>query len=294
MNRVANGLGNVVERFTRWTGIKRLVDARADARREKLAAELLADTEIIVKSFMRQDSLLRFVRSVRRFYPTLPIRVVDDSSKMTPDGEAVKAAQGVTWHSMPFDSGLPGGRNLAVRQSRAKYVVVCDDDYEFTTDTDLAALLLPLHASNIDLCGGLVRMDGKVAQNWCGRLSFQESRGKRTIRMRADRLVEEEIEGVRVYRTDITYNFFAARRAVLAAYPWDERYKITCEHLDSFLTWKMAGVRVAYTVDCVCNHVHSGDAAYQQKRKRNTSDLLLKKWQASGRTTAPITRFPGI
>lgn len=259
------------------------------AESNALAETLLADTEVIVKSFMRQDSLLRFVQSVRHFYPVIPIRVADDSPTLTEAGRKVQQTPGVAWHQMPFDQGLPAGRNLCMRKSLAKYVIVCDDDFAFTADTDLAALLLPLTA-DVDLCGGLVRMNGTIAQNWCGTLSI--TGGK--IVMLTHHPKEEKIEGVRVFRSDVTYNFFAARRDVLLKHPWDERYKITSEHLDSFLTWKQAGVRVAYTIDCLCSHLHGGDAAYKTKRRRNQSGDLLKKWHATNRSTVSVTKFMGL
>jgi GT2 family glycosyltransferase len=252
--------------------------------------QLLAQSEIIVKSFRRQALLLKFVQSVRRFYPDLSIRVVDDSGELTEAGRFVQSFANLHWHNMPFDSGLPAGRNVAVRESQAKYVIVCDDDFIFTEDTDLAAMLIPLRETDLDLCGGLVRWQGKTPTNWCGTLHL-EGRGKRSLVMRPDRTEIESVLGVRFRRTDITFNFFAARRDSLLSHPWDERYKISEEHLDSFLSWKQAGLRVAYTLDSICDHAKTSDKEYQKLRDRRSDGLLDKKWGISKRKTIPPTRF---
>lgn len=262
----------------------------ADAR-----AKLLAETEVLVKSFRRHELLLRFLLSVRQYYPGLAVRVVDDSGVTTKNAEKIKQVPGVSWHDMEFDSGLPAGRNLAVRESSAKYVIVCDDDFLFTEDTDLFAMLFPLERTDLDLCGGLVRWQGKDPVNWCGTLRFEGVSPNRTLVMqRDDSPLEETPEGVAYRRTDITFNFFAARRESLLKHPWDERYKIGDEHLDSFLEWKEAGLKVAYTTASICSHLHSNNKSYKNFRKRANTASLNEKWGIKERKTLAVTRFPGM
>ena len=43
-------------------------------------AELERDITILVKTYEREDSLNRLVASIRRFYPRIPVLVVDDSA----------------------------------------------------------------------------------------------------------------------------------------------------------------------------------------------------------------------
>lgn len=292
-NRMFPGSGNVVERITTATGIKRIVDLHADGQRDKQIEQYLSESEIVVKSFMRHDLLLRFVRSVRQFYPELPIRVVDDTGHSTADAEEVKSTPFVSWHDMPRDTGLPAGRNLGVRMSSAKYIILCDDDFIFEPKTDLAALLLPM--SQYDLCGGLTRDKAGVPSCWCGRIQFGVDKKKKryvSIAPISPKLIE--IEGVRTYRSDLAMNFFAAKRDVLLAHPWDERYKISMEHFDSFITWKEAGVQVAFTTDCVCGHKRQDTGAYREKRHRPQNKAFLEKWEVAYRRTTGFTKFPEV
>lgn len=273
---------------------------QTEERWQERVRDLLSRTEIIVKSFMRHEVLWKFANSVRQFYPDVSIRIADDSFKSpqetNPGAAAVQSLPGVHWHAMPFDSGLPAGRNLAVRESSAEFVIVCDDDFLFTRDTDLAAMVVPLVEQDLDLCGGIIRNDGRMAANWCGMLHINESPHRRELVMSPVDTPVECCHGVRLRRCHVTYNFFAARRDVLLAHPWDERYKITSEHLDSFAQWWHDGLNIAYTVDCICAHqAHKPfDRSYSQFRKRNQSHDLLSKWNVDGRRTIPITKFPGL
>lgn len=272
---------------------------KSDPAYLSLAENLLESTAIIVKSFQRHAALLRFVQSVREFYPRIPIHVADDSFEnirgTNSIADQVKQIPGVHWHAMPFDSGLPAGRNLAISQANTKYVVLCDDDFVFTAETDLSAILLPLVQCNIDLCGGLVRMDGENAQNWCGMLKFTSSPfGEKNIVMEPPSTPVENCGGIRLRRCHVTYNFFAAKRQMLLDYPYDEQFKISSEHLDSFMTWWQARKRIAFTIDCICSHSHEGAAEYKAKRNRRSFGDLLKKWGLAKRLTGGITKFPGV
>lgn len=263
-------------------------------------SELLAQTEIIVKSFKRPQSLLKFVKSVSQHYPTLPVRIVDDSGTLPYEDMLVqmeiKALPNVSWHDSLYDTGLAAGRNLAVAASPASYVILCDDDYEFTEHTKIEAMLVGLIACELDICGGLVRMDRKVPQNWSGRLAFQgKGKNKRWLVMTPAPEVFERYNGVRIQRCDITYNFFAARREFLMAHPWDERFKINNEHIDSFTTWWQAGARTGFTVDCFCDHQDRNETPeYKALRSRNLAAAFLQKWGIVERKTISTTEFHGL
>lgn len=301
LNAILPGAGDLVESVASATGVKALVDGWSDNRLEALCDDLIDRTEIVVKSFRRHAALRRFVESVKRHYPAIRVRIVDDSF---PDQigndtlEMLAQLPGVTVTITPHDIGLPAGRNVGIRESEAEFVVICDDDFVFTCETNLAAMLLPIHEGHVDLCGGLVRMDGKTAQNWQGRFAFKDRiDGKRDLHLYAitpETSPVEELAGYTFRRSDITFNFFAARRSVLVANPYDEQFRITNEHLDSFLTWWQAGVRVAFTPDCICGHRHETSDEYKRLRNRSHAGKLSTKWKLGGRHLCPRTTYTGI
>jgi hypothetical protein len=293
------------ERLQKRSGILSLLQQPADyvwkyeERWTIEAGELLKKTEILVKSFQRHAMLLRYIRSVRRFYPDMQIRIADDSFRKKSETnrivEKICRMPGVSWHSMPYDSGLSAGRNLCVRETPAEFVIVTDDDFIFEECTSLEALLLLLANVDVEFVGGLVRTDGRVAQNWVGDFSVHPKRKQRTLLMKPPSSKPERFAGIRFQRCNITYNFFAARREYLLAHPWDDQYKISNEHIDSFWTWWEAGAGVAYTIDCICGHDSRGNTkAYREKRRRRSADNVNTKHGFTHRQTMDVTRFPGI
>jgi glycosyltransferase involved in cell wall biosynthesis len=265
---------------------------------EEVVNEMLARTEIVVKSFLRHPTLLQFIRSVRRYHPNMVIHVADDSFKGGQTNscvEQIKNDPHVRWHSMPYDSGLSAGRNLAVCRSQADYIILCDDDFVFTHDTDLGALLLPI-ADGLDLCGGLVRMNGVTPQNWSGTFKFtpRGGRGRRDLQMIRVSTPIENAMGVPYRRCDVMFNFFAARRSVLLKHPWNEKHKISSEHLDSFLRWHAAGLKVGYTTACICSHDRGHYPEYQKLRrdpKRGRIDTTHKDHKIQNRALIGFTSF---
>lgn len=294
----ATGIAKVVKLVSRLTGkpcgckkrqkeMNKIHARRLQKEWRDEGNKLLKETEILVKSFRRQRLLLRFLESVRKFYPEIIVHVVDDSGEMTEEGFKARDLPNVIWHEMPFDSGLPAGRNKGIQESSAKYVIICEEDFVFTKETDLGAMLIPLET--LDICGGLTRKNG-VAENWCGNMRLEGE----TLRQEKANCSEEEVKGVPFQRADFTYNFFAAKRETLLAHPWDERYKISDEHLDSFLTWKKAGLKVGFTTQSICDHAPSRDREYNEYRQRKDTSLLNEKWGISERKTISVTKFPGI
>ena len=265
----------------------------------RLADELLGKTTIIVKSFKRLEGLAAFIGSIRRIYPSIPVCIVDDSFRRGETSEladSIAKTPYVDWVSLPYDSGLCTGRNAAVKHCTSEYIILCDDDFIFDKHTDLVAMLIPLEKLGLDICGGLVRRDGKTASNWCGSLTWRtEKNGKSTLGMVALRTPVQLVAGIRVRRTDVTYNFFAARRQFLLDHPWDDRYKISQEHIDSFITWSRAKAKVGFTVDSVAGHSRKYDTPeYTRLRRRNFSKHFLAKWGLSSRRLLSVTRFPGF
>lgn len=261
---------------------------------------IICRTEVIVKSFRRFPALVRLVRSIRKQYPTLRIRIVDDShadGSMSDALQYLQSLDAVSVHIAPFDSGLPAGRNLGVQKSAADFVIICDDDFVFTSQTNIVAMLNPIEKDHADICGGLVRMDGKKAENWCGEFSWNgDQNGKRNLILKPLSTRTQTIDGYSFRRSDITFNFFAARRETLLNNPYDEQYKITSEHLDSFLTWheKDVPLRVSYTTDCIAGHLHYSTQDYKTFRRRDHAPLLLKKWNIEKRNMTGRTGFPEL
>src|SRR5262245_16714039 len=103
---------------------------------------------VVVKTFQRPEALRRLVASVHRFYPDVPIVVVDDSAEALEPPPA-----GVTRYlHRPFNSlGVSAGRNLGVREVETQYTLICDDDMVFGRKTDVARMLRTVQTTRFDV-----------------------------------------------------------------------------------------------------------------------------------------------
>lgn len=165
----------------------------------------------VIKTFERPKILARLVRSIRRFYPRLPVIVVDDSRQPVP-------LPGVDYVTLPYDSGLSAGRNAGVERVRTPYLLLLDDDYVFCRHTQLERALAVLESEpRIDILGG-ARVD----------LPFYRVPDYREAALypTAARPVlppGSEVASLPVFEK--VAQFYVARTAGIRKVMWDESYK---------------------------------------------------------------------
>lgn len=95
------------------------------------------DFDFIIKTHEREYSLSLLLKSIREFYPSSHIIIADDSKK------PYKSRILKTFHDLSIDYivtenlGINHGRNLAAKRATSKYVVLLDDDYIITNQSDI-------------------------------------------------------------------------------------------------------------------------------------------------------------
>ncbi|KAJ3601326.1 hypothetical protein NHX12_032297 [Muraenolepis orangiensis] len=103
-------------------------------------------------TFMRYKELKVLISSLRRYYKDMMLIVADDSfesEKITEDN--------VLQYIMPGGQGWFAGRTLAVSQVTTKYFLWVDDDFLFTDQTKIEALVEVMEAiPELDVVGGSV------------------------------------------------------------------------------------------------------------------------------------------
>jgi GT2 family glycosyltransferase len=206
---------------------------------------------VLVKTFQRPRTVNAAIASIRRFYPSIPIILADDSREPV----AIED-NSVIVHRLPFDSGTAKGRNFLVSQARSEYFLMIDDDNVFTPDTRLGRMIESLEASGLDILSCLV-LEGTA-------FPFRSSRARRRIvdfQMDLElengtlRFMDPRVEHGRDYvRCDLVHQFFLARTdALRGTGGWDDRLK-TADHTDFFLRIKSAGLKVGFTPLVTVNH----------------------------------------
>ena len=114
------------------------------------------DVTLIIKTFERPACVQQLITSIRQFYSNIHIIVVDDSKNVIP-------ISGVEYHTLSFASGNSMGRNFAVSQVQTKYFMTLDDDFIFTSKTNLQIRYDILENTDIDIVGTNVQ-DGQDRQ----------------------------------------------------------------------------------------------------------------------------------
>ena len=217
----------------------------------------------LIKTFERPNYLNRLITSIRKFYPDLKVIVADDSREPRP-------IEGIKVIKLPFDTGIAGGRNAALKQITTKYFLLLDDDVVFTKHTKLDRMYDILENSEIDIIAG------KRGASFEGTFEIVGHT------MRHLKKKKDTIYGCGIY--DVVHNFFMAdTKKVKDLGGWDRRFKIGGEHGDFFLRAKKANLVVGYCGDVAIRHSHDLPMTpfYKQYRARppklKTTQLMMKK-----------------
>jgi hypothetical protein len=224
------------------------------------------DVTLCIKTFHRPRCIVRAVRSFKSRYPALRVMVADDSCRpLLPDGWS---RAGISWHRLPYDTGISVGRNALLDRVETPWIVNCDDDFFAIDTTDLEQLYAALLERGLDLVGG-----------GSGRAHAAR------FRREGDRLWIEVGHPPRelapgLFATDRASNFFMARTERVRKLRWNEDLKLL-EHTEFFYrAWK-EGWRVAEMPGVLAGH----EEASCLPRER------LVAWLAYGRFRARVRRW---
>ncbi len=235
------------------------------------------DVTIAIKTFERPQSLENLLVSIRRFYPSIPIMIADDSRKPSAHDMASRFSN-LEYIPLCFDVGLSTGRNALLSRIRTKYFVLCDDDFIFDERTQLENFQKILQETDIELVGGFfhdITETGEFAKThlYAGDLVLDSSRNLHMVVLNPNG---------RFIRCDIVPNFFMADTEAVRRKTggWDPRLKVE-EHTDFFWRAKQAGLKVAFTPYVSVNHTVARDdnyLFYRHIRKDKYHRLFFKKF----------------
>lgn len=212
------------------------------------------DVTAIIKAFERPDSVLRLVASIRRFYPVLPIIIIDDSQ------EPMTAAFDVhtTYIHTEHDIGLSAGRNRAVALVKTKYTLLLDDDFVFTVRTKIERFVEVLETTPFRIVGGRVIDFGKVTRVFEGDL--HKAGAILTLDLTG---FPARLQGYPLY--DFVLNFFLADTALLRAHPWDNELKVR-EHEEFFWRLKQHHIPITALPSVTVEHYPIVEGTYSAYR----------------------------
>lgn len=197
---------------------------------------------VIIKTFQRPKTVNRTIKSIRRFYPDIPIFVSDDSQEPT-----IIEDKDVKFYQLPFDSGVSKGRNLLVSKIETDFVFVMDDDVCFTRKTNLEKIQEILEKYNFDILGCNF-FDRSMSKKELFRRKLVDFNGNLELENGVLKYLKSFHEKNNEYIScDLILQVFLAKtESIKLIGGWDDNLK-TGEHADFFIRAKDVGLKVGYT-----------------------------------------------
>lgn len=244
----------------------RLMDARrSPAQSAAERADVAANVTMTMKTFLRPGTARRCVRSARRVFDGRIVIADDSPTPMdAPDDNCVVLG-------LPFNSGVPAGRNAALDAVDTEFVLVCDDDIVFTRLTNISRALgfLRQHAE-VDIVG-FVRVELPRRYYFDHPASSLSSHAGRPLRPWGDL-----VGGLPVrYKVEQIY---LARTASIGKVRWNEQLRML-DHGDFF---NRASGMLLTVVDhgIVAYHARTPfNATYTSHRDDTAADLATLEAQ---------------
>lgn len=220
--------------------------------------DLNSNVTAIVKAFERNEALINLYESIRTFYPELRIVIIDDSRSPSNDFSNDPL---VTYVNTEFDIGLSEGRNRALSLVDTEYFLLLDDDFVFTSKTDLSLMFEVLESTPFSIVSGGVVDFGKETRTFFGSLKLRH----KSLYL-LEGVARGTLNGLPVY--DFVLNFFMARTSIIKSSPWDSDLKLG-EHEDFFFHLKKKSVLITDISDKVTvDHYPEISDDYSKYRSR--------------------------
>jgi len=239
--------------------VRRVDHAQFGSATAQERAEVARRVTMTVKTFERPDVLRRCLASARAVFDGR-IVVADDSRV-----PVERLGPGIDVIALPFNSGVPVGRNAALDAVGTEFVFVTDDDVVFTAASDIVAAMNYLDDNEVVDLVALTRVD---LPRW------------RAVAPGADALfpgAEDPrvpfgaiVDGLPVVPK--TPQLYLARTASIQRVRWDERLRMV-DHRDFFS--RAAGRIVCVQADTIrAYHMRTPfDPFYSSYREDVAADL---------------------
>lgn len=251
---------------------------------------------VAIKSFGRQACALNAINAFRIHYPDLHIFVADDSGDEWL-GKQLERMPKVTYMSLGYDVGVSKGRNIlvqAVHKAGYRYILISDDDYEVSPETDVDGLLEALKSQNADVvapsrCDEYADGSVECVRSMGAIVNATLPSGQRVV----DALPYVDMYGEsyeNCVRSDIVQQFFVARTHSLVKHGWDN-HLMNNDHYDFLFGAQQANLRLFSCMSKRVRHVKAKcfpdtaeNAAFEKYHSKRTDrwfDYLpyyMRKW----------------
>lgn len=236
-------------------------------------------TAIITATKHRNEKLKNLLVSMMETKKTQGVRVVigyqTDEEDLTDEDKAFYFNLGAEIHLLPLDYGISATRNYLVKHARTPFVLLLEDDFIFTKQTNIEFMYDfmkdPEHCA-VGALGGEVRVHGKAIP-----FEFDFKRDGDLLSQIPNQRKGFKWHNREFKRTDSVMNFTLFRRAFLVENPWDNSLKVR-EHMDFYLRAKATVWEVVHTDAVSIDHDQSKDSPeYRSLKSRDEYLIAMMK-----------------
>lgn len=241
---------------------------------------MMDDTCILLTTFLRDAHLFQCIESIRQYYPDIAVYVADNG-RHTDDKREFCKAKNCVYLELPFDLGVSGVRNEAMRRipGQYQYIMVCEDDLVFSEASRIESLRAVLDAEpEVGIVGCKLKKNRHIDQNYEAMIRIVD---ETYYIERVEKPAWRKTGNVEYFLCDLILNVFLMRRRVWDDCPWDDQFKTALEHSDFFLSLNTkTGWKVAYTPGTWIYHKKEGGSPeYVKYRARPVGwELFAAKW----------------
>lgn len=234
----------------------------------------MKNVDFIITTYQRQEGLKNLLDSIFKYYPNANVTVGCQGTVY--EGFEVYPIKMI---KLPNDYGLSASRNSLVKNTKAKYILLLEDDFVFNEHTDISKMVKIIESNEkIGIVGGMVKEHG------------QEVHFEHYPRIKEKAMIHESDLNNYVNLGDIQYkltgsvlNFALFKRQVLRNVKWDDELKLA-EHNDFFLRLNQTNWLIAYTPQVYLDTIKINNPAYKFIKKENHEKSirkLMKKWKVN-------------
>lgn len=215
---------------------------------------------IAIPSFLRFGKLLKEVNSIFQNIKCDYKIYIADQDKITNGKKKIYEKWEEKGHriiQMPFNCGALTARNCLIENIKEDYILVVDNDFLFTKNTDLSIFYDILQSKeNIGIVGGNV--DGRVNNNNDYIYDLLLKNNKLYFIYNDFKKIYTSLNSHKFIYSDVVLNFFLAKRKVFNDLMWDCKFKMF-GHIDFFLRLKDTMWKTVHTNEVSVIHQTEND-----------------------------------
>lgn len=254
-------------------------------------AQLQAEITVCVTTIDGPERVARLINSIRQLYPSIRI-IVGERTNNSLKSPLVSTDADV--HFFPYNFSASATKNAIVALVDTKYFLQCDDDYIFSSETDLSHAHNVLEADqSIAIVGGMLfdiydidQFNEKNPRKW-EKIFIYNKRHRQLVLspIRLELRMALNAQSSRYHTCDSVLNFALMRTICFhrGTIKWDPLIEDSAENEDFYLWIKTqaSGIKVAYCPDMFAYHhieKGSGSSNINLPERMNGWSEFRKKW----------------